>query len=489
MKKWLKRLGLVLTLPALLILGIALWAGYKVVSYGQNDNETHLAAKQDYLKSLSASVTKQNEGAKRPNIIFILYDDLGYGDFGATGSSAIKTPNIDTLAGDGVQLSNFYSPSPVCTPSRAGFLTGRHAPRAGLPDVVFPTGTAFSLVSKLSSSNNRLPAEEITIADMLKASGYRTGMIGKWHMGDRSPSLPNDFGFDQYYGALYSNDMTPFALYRNREIEVEAPADQTKMNALYTNEAKKFIEASVSGEQPFFLYFAHNFPHIPLFVPKDREGTSDAGLYGDVIESLDWGIGQLVDALKASGQYDNTIIIITSDNGPWYEGSAGPVRGRKGQTFEGGMRVPLIVHWPAGLQGGKIIEGMSMGTDLLPTLADWLQIPLPEDRIIDGRSVRAMLESGEETPHDYLYFFASDQLMAVRDTRFKYADERTLHYGPEPMAFAFGSKHGPWLLDMQVDPDESYNSSLRHPEEVQRLSDKLKAKRKEMEDNLRGWTN
>ncbi len=486
MKTWLKRLGLIFLLPVLLLLGLGLWVGYKVISYNQDDNETHLAAKQEYLKGIAASANSPDD-TRRPNVVFILYDDLGYGDIGVTGSKAIKTPNIDQLARDGVQLTNFYSPSPVCTPSRAGFLTGRFAPRSGLPDVVFPAGDRLSLLTTLSGKNNRLPAEEITIADMLKAAGYRTGMIGKWHLGDRGPSLPNDFGFDQYFGTLYSNDMTPLALYRNEEIEVQDPADQTKLNQLYTDEAIRFIGQDDAADKPFFLYFAHNFPHIPLFVPKDREGKSTAGLYGDVVESLDWGVGQIVDQLKASGQYENTIFIITSDNGPWYQGSPGASRGRKGYTFEGGMHVPFIIHWPDGLQGGKTLEGMSMGTDLVPTLADWLKIPLPKDRIIDGKSIRSMLETGGDTPHDYLYYFASDQLMAVRDSRFKYMDKRKLQYGPEPSAFAFGVDQGPWLLDMQNDSNESYDSSAHNPKRVTELAKALNAKRDEMKSNLRGW--
>ena len=484
MMKWMKRLGLVMLLPAVLIVGIALWVGFKVFTYSQTDDETHMAAKTEYLQSLPNLTAGEQENSA-PNVLFILYDDLGYGDLGTTGNKAIKTPNIDQLASNGIQLTNFYSPSPVCTPSRAAFLTGRHAPRAGLPDVVMPSGNTLALISTLNGNNKRLPAEEITIADMLKASGYRTGMVGKWHMGDRSPSLPNEFGFDQYFGTLYSNDMTPLALYRDKEIEVEDPADQTQINRLYTEDVTRFI--AESGEKPFFLYFAHNFPHIPLFVPEDRSGTSDAGLYGDVVESLDWGVGEIIKQLEESGQFQNTIIIISSDNGPWYQGSAGQVRGRKGATFEGGMRVPFIVHWPAGLEGGKVSDQMSMGTDLLPTLADWLNIPLPKDRIIDGKSIRSMLEEDGPTPHEYLYFFASDMLMAVRDSRYKYMDQRSLHYGPEPLGFAFGFQKGPWLFDMQNDPDESYDSTLKNPQDAKRLSQVLSAKNKEMADNLRGW--
>lgn len=487
--KSIKRLGLVFALPTMLVLIALLWVGFKVATHGQNDNEIHLAAKEDYLKSVAYQSRAGDEAnqTKRPNVIFILYDDMGYGDLGFTGNTAIKTPAIDKLSSDGVVLSNFYSPSPICSPSRAGFLTGRYAPRAGLPNVIFPSGSNKSLINILNSEPTRLPAEEITIADMLLAAGYSTGMIGKWHMGDTEPSLPQNFGFEQYFGALYSNDMEPFALYRDQKVAVEAPVDQTKLDALYTQEAVDFISRHGGQKKPFFLYFAHNFPHIPLYVPKDRTGRSDAGLYGDVVESLDSGVAAIVDALRQQGELENTIVILSSDNGPWYEGSAGYSRGRKGQTWDGGMHVPFIIHWPAGLEGNRQIEGISMGVDLLPTLADILDIKLPKDRIIDGRSIRSMLETGGETPHEELYYFANEKLMAVRDGGFKYLDARAHIYQANDSSIGLPVKQGPWLINMELDQDESYNVAMRHPDRVKSMHRKLLAKRQEMTDNPRGW--
>lgn len=483
--KWVRRLGLIFAMPLLLGLAIIAWVVVKIVVYDQSDNATHLAAKADYLKSISEK--RSNLASDRPNIVFILYDDLGYGDLGFTGSRAIKTPAIDSLAENGVVLTQFYAPSPICTPSRAAFMTGRYAPRAGLPNVIFPSGSSESLFNILSDEPTRLPAEEISIADMVKAAGYSTAMIGKWHMGDNAPSLPMNFGFDQYFGALYSNDMKPFALYRNSEIAVEAPVDQTKLEAIYTQEVVDYIERQSGEDKPFFLYFAHNFPHIPLFVSKAREGRSDAGLYGDVVEAIDMGVARIVETLRAQDMLDNTIIILSSDNGPWYQGSTGLSRGRKGQTWDGGTHVPFLIHWPAGLEGKREVEGMSMGIDLLPTIADLLNIPLPSDRIIDGKSILGMIKKGDGTPHEELFYFANDKLMAVRDREFKYLDERTHLYQPNDSGFGLPVKKEPWLIDLSCDQSESYNVAKRYPERTKKLRNRLISKRREMELQKRGW--
>ncbi|MEH6593230.1 MAG: sulfatase [Halioglobus sp.] len=481
-KIWIGRALLILVLPLSLLIGVGLWLGYSVLSYEQTDDREHLAAKESYLERVALG---NDASRSAPNIVFILFDDLGFGDLGFTGSRAVSTPTLDRLAAEGVVLSNFYSPAAACTPARAGFLTGRYPLRAGLPSVVFPSGSAMNLPHMLEGNNLRLPAEEITLADIVKAAGYRTGMVGKWHMGDQSPSLPNDFGFDSYFGALYSNDMTPFALYRDREIEIAAPADQTKLNGWYAQEAQRFIRQG--DERPFFLYFAHNFPHIPLAVPAERAGNSSGGLYGDVVESLDWGVAQIVAALKARGVYDNTLIIVTSDNGPWYQGSPGSDRGRKGDTFEGGMHVPFLAHWPKGLNGGRVVEGISMGIDLVPTVLELLDLPPPEDRQLDGKSVLELWRHGEASPHDYLYYFAGTQLMAVRDARYKYHDERKLIHSNAGMGFGIGLSKGPWLFDTDIDDNESYDTSMSQPAQTQRLGEVLAAKREEMETNQRGW--
>ena len=472
----------------LLLVLLAVFVIYRVVSYGQLDNPERVVNKQAYLEGIAAMGTLPPDA---PNIVFILYDDMGYGDIGvgATDSEMIDTPNIDRLAANGVMLSDFHSPAPVCTPSRAGFLTGRLPARAGLPNVVFPTGSAKEFIfSKILApgNNHRLPAEEITLADVLQAAGYTTGMVGKWHLGDRSPSLPNDMGFDSYFGALYSNDMEPFALYRDREIANPAPVDQRSLSAIYTREATDFLRARQG--QPFFLYFAHNFPHRPLFASDERRGGSRAGLYGDVLEELDDGIGAIVATLEQQGVLDNTLILITSDNGPWYLGDPGDQRGRKGNTFEGGMRVPFIAHWPARIPAGRIAEAMAMGTDLLPTVLELLALPAPVDRRLDGRSILSVLTEGAPTPHDFLYYYDGETLFAARDQRFKYRGPAGVIYATDQMPIGGNiGRQKEWLFDLEGDRRESYDTSDHYPDELSRLRAAFQAKQAEMQANKRGW--
>jgi len=470
----------------LLLLLLALFVGYRALMSGQTDDDARLAGKRDYLAGIGAQALPDDA----PNIVFFLYDDMGYGDIGAgaRGNGMIATPRIDRLAADGVVLTDFHSPSPVCTPARAGYLTGRLAPRAGLPNVVFPTGSLKSfLLSTVAAPhlNVRLPAEEITLADILRAAGYATGMVGKWHLGDRSPSLPNDMGFDSYFGALYSNDMEPFALYANRAVAEPAPADQRLLTQRYTEAAIAFIEHHAA--EPFFLYFAHNFPHDPLSVREERSGRSRAGLYGDVLEEIDDSVGTIVDTLARTGNLDNTLIIISSDNGPWFLGDAGNQRGRKGNTFEGGTRVPFIAHWPRAIAGHRAEHGMAMGIDLLPTLLDLLGLPPPTDRLLDGRSILGVLARGEPSPHDYLYYYEGETLFAVRDQRFKYRGPAGVLYGTDQMPFGAAMPQKEWLFDLAGDPREAYDTSDRHPQDLQRLRDAFAAKQREMAANPRGW--
>ena len=475
-----------ITVTLTLALGLVAWVSYQYFSFEQSDDKQRLESKQEYLEHIASGGVNLSAA---PNILFILFDDLGYGDIGAgaTRPGAIATPHIDALAAGGLALSDFHSPAAVCTPSRAGYLTGRLAPRAGLPNVVFPSGSAkeFFLHTLTGSGNNtRLPAEEITAAEVLGAAGYRTGMVGKWHLGDVRPSLPNDLGFEQFYGALYSNDMTPFALYRNRNVDMPAPVDQRYLSEHYTEEALAFIRSS---RQPFFLYFAHNFPHDPLSVRAEKLGTSDAGLYGDVIEEVDEGIGALIEELRQSNRLDNTLIIISSDNGPWYLGNAGAQRGRKGNTFEGGMRVPFIAHWPAQITPGGQSGAMAMGTDLVPTLLDLLGLPLPTDRILDGQSLLQILKHGGSSPHEYLHYYDGETLFAVRDQRFKYRRAAGVFYATDQMPIGVSVPQKEWLFDLQTDPGESYDVAARYPEKLAELRTEFQRKNAEMQANLRGW--
>jgi len=274
-----------------------------------------LLSRRAFLASAAAASLVRAQ-SRPPNIVFIYADDLGYGDLGVYGSN-IRTPNLDRMAAEGVRFTQFYSANPVCSPSRAALLTGRYPTRVGVPKVLFPTDTTGLALS------------EVTIAQMLKGSGYRTMCIGKWHLGRPAEYLPTARGFDEYFGIPYSNDMTPRPLLHNTE-QVEEPADLETLTPRYTDQAVRFIERSQNN--PFFLYMPHTFPHIPLAASKRFRGRSPLGLYGDVIEELDWSVGEVLSTLRRTGVDSNTLVMFSSDNGPWYQGSPGALRGRKGAT-------------------------------------------------------------------------------------------------------------------------------------------------------------
>ena len=483
LKKWLKRLGLLLALPVLAVISAIVYVSVKIATYEQLDDAAHMAAKADYLASI-ARAAPQNA----PDLVIILFDDLGYGDVGFTGNQMIATPHMDKLAANGLVLENYYAPAPVCSPSRAAMLTGRVAPRAGLTHVPFPSGTIFDRLNRFFGNPVRLPREEILIADILHAVGYETAMVGKWHMGDHAGSVPTQFGFQRFFGTYYSNDMNPFTLVRGtadagEQISHAAPVDQTALNPLYAEAAERFI-AEAAGDKPLFLYFAHNFPHVPLYAAPTEKGRSDAGLYGDVVQGLDDTVGHIVAALKKRGRLDNTLILITSDNGPWWEGR-GVGRGRKGVSFEGGIRVPFIAHWPQQIKPARS-EALAMGIDLLPTMLDELSLPLPPDRMIDGKSLAATLRGGP-SPHDVLYHYAAGTLMAVRSATHKYRDRKAVAYPTDPVRLPIWQAHGPWLFDMRADSQEAYDISMKHPALAARMKALLDAKNAEMEKNPRGW--
>ena len=483
LKKWLKRLGLLLALPVLAVISAIVYVSVKIATYEQLDDAAHMAAKADYLASI-ARAAPQNA----PDLVIILFDDLGYGDVGFTGNQMIATPHMDKLAANGLVLENYYAPAPVCSPSRAAMLTGRMAPRAGLTHVPFPSGTIFDRLNRFFGNPVRLPREEILIADILHAVGYETAMVGKWHMGDHAGSVPTQFGFQRFFGTYYSNDMNPFTLVRGtadagEQISHAAPVDQTALNPLYAEAAERFI-AEAAGDKPLFLYFAHNFPHVPLYAAPSEKGRSDAGLYGDVVQGLDDTVGHIVAALKKRGRLDNTLILITSDNGPWWEGR-GVGRGRKGVSFEGGIRVPFIAHWPQQIKPARS-EALAMGTDLLPTMLDELNLPLPPDRMIDGKSLAATLRGGP-SPHEVLYHYAAGTLMAVRSATHKYRDRKAVAYPTDPVRLPIWQAHGPWLFDTRADSQEAYDISMKHPALAARMKALLDAKNAEMEKNPRGW--
>lgn len=478
-----KFLGTLVLLALLLIAAAAGYAAYRIARFEQKDDAVHLDFKRKYLASLP---NLANRTPRPANVILIVFDDLGYGDLGAYGSTAIRTPQIDGLAASGARLTDFYSAAPYCTPSRAGLQTGRYPTHTGLTTINFPDSSPFSWVQQLLGVNRRLPAEEITIADVLRASGYATGAFGKWHLGHTSPSLPNDLGFEEFVGLLHSNDMSPLPLWHNYKIVEPDPVDQTQLTRRYTAEAVKFIEKN--RDRPFFAYIPHTFPHIPLYASEDRRGRSRAGLYGDVVEEIDDSIGTLVAALERLGLTHDTLILITSDNGPWFQGSPGAVRGRKNDIFEGGMRVPFIAVWPGRIPAGREIGDIAMGIDVFPTVLDLLRIEPPTDRIIDGRSLLPLLTERGREPHNELLFFKNDQPLALRSGKYKFHGRQFLFPGTQ-FEIPVGPlvPQGPWLFDLSIDGNESYDITEREPTVAHRLRVALQAHQRELAANPRGW--
>jgi arylsulfatase A len=428
--------------------------------------------------------------AKQPNIVVILADDLGYGDLGCYGHPTIRTPHLDRMAAEGMRFTDFYSAAEVCTPSRAALLTGRYPVRSGMAH------DRFRVLRNRSTGH--LPADEITLAEALKSAGYATGMVGKWHLGVwsiNSAGHPRQHGFDFFFGLPHSNDMDPTAaapkgasgradqdaawwnapLYRNEEL-VARPADQTQLTRLYTAEAQQFIRDH--KRQPFFLYFAHTFPHVPLFASAQFRGTSRRGLYGDVIEELDWSVGQILETLRLEGLAENTFVFFSSDNGPWLimnqqGGSAGLLREGKGSTWEGGMRVPGIVWWPGKIKAGVANTNLACLMDLFPTALQLAGATVPTDRVIDGLDLGDALLKGAASPRRVMFFYRGTKLFAIRKDQWKLHLVTQKGYGqPTPDAH-----EPPLLFDLNTDPGETFNVSINHPSVVTDLLKEIETHR------------
>ena len=419
-----RRLAFVLAIAVLLIL-IALFLLLRSAQ-----PETNGIDQQQYQGGKAADgsllTVKKTIGQRPPNIVIVLADDLGYGDVSSQGNGIIQTPHIDALATQGMRFTDFYSSMPVCSPSRAGLLTGRYPPRSGFitaaqaaddsfkRKLVYRAAQAFAQlgVVDMRGGGNMvagLPADEITIAELLKAANYKTGAFGKWHLGDftREPAYhPQQHGFDEFVGFNMSNDDWPVAFWEGQNEKVEdIGLNQEHYTQVFTDAAIDFMQRN--KDEPFFVYLAQKDPHQPFYPSEPFKGKSDAGPYGDAVAEFDWSAGAVADALVKLGLDNNTLLIVTSDNGPWYQGHSGGLRGRKGQTYEGGFRVPMVAWWPGTIEAGSIADTPAMNIDFLPTAAALAGVELPTDRTIDGQNLTPLIEgqaTAELAQRELIYF-------------------------------------------------------------------------------------
>ena len=407
-----------------------------------------------------AGALADGAASRPPNVVMIYCDDLGYGDLGCYGSR-IPTPNIDRIGTEGIRFTHFYSGNPVCSPSRAALLTGRYPPRVGVPRVLNPMDTTG------------LPDSEVTIAQMLKARNYATMCVGKWHLGHLPPYLPMRRGFDEYFGIPYSNDMSPRPLMHNTET-LEEPAKLDTLTPRYTEQALRFIERSKGS--PFFLYLAHTYPHIPLGASERFRGKSPMGLYGDVLQELDWSTGEIMSSLKSHGLDSNTLVMFSSDNGPWYLGSPGRLRGRKGSTYEGGQRVPFLARFPGRIPRGRTCAGIGSVLDILPTLSRLCDVPLPKNPP-DGIDIWPLIASQKpELERDALLYFDNVHLQCARWRQWKLhvARYNSAVYSPAPAGGRVNLPlPAPELYDVVNDPDESYDVAPERPEVVAEIRSRI----------------
>jgi arylsulfatase A-like enzyme len=419
-----------------------------------------------YFALLTSGLSVASADDRPPNFIIIVADDLGYGDLGVYGNPVIRTPNLDRMASEGVRLTSFYAVASTCTPSRAALMTGRYPIRSGLIRVLHPR------------EKFGMPHSEITLAEALKDRGYATACIGKWHLGDLSGYWPNRHGFDFFFGLLYSNDMTlmppnfhRLRLYSN-QTPIESPVVQQTLTQRYTAESLRFIEEN--KDRPFFLYLAHTMPHVPLSASKEFRGRSQAGLYGDVVEELDWSAGQILGRLKKLGLDEQTLVVFTSDNGPapslgprLQGASSGPFRGWKRSRWEGGFRVPCIVRWPGHLPAGRVETGISTIMDFFPTLIQAAQGTIPLDRPLDGHNILPMLLGKQPSPYRAFYYFRGANILAVRSGSWKLHLPRR-DPGSNQVDWP-GGRPAAELYDLQHDPSERNNLALTHPDIVASL--------------------
>ena len=439
---------------------------------------------------LAGSSVRADAPAKKTNVIIMLTDDQGYSDLSCYGSTRIKTPRADQMAAEGIRFTDFYAAASVCTPSRAALLTGCYPVRIGMGEFpLLPNGKPWQTRVLFRNAPFGLSPSETTIADLLRSAGYATACIGKWHLGDQKPFLPTSHGFDEYFGLLYTPDMPPLDYLRGDKI-VEQKIDLSMTAQRYTEESLKFIRDHKDG--PFFLYFAHTYPHVPLSASKQFRGTSARGLYGDACEEIDSTLGRVLDELKDLKIDDHTLVIFTSDNGPWLAkgedgGSAYPFRGGKGSSYEGGFRMPCIMRLPGVIPPGSVCHEMATQMDLLPTLARLAGAEVTKP--IDGKDITDLMlaKPGAKTPDESFFYYVGNRLHAVRSGQWKLKVPTTLNEefagyvkieNPEttiPRA----------LFDLDNDPAEQKNVIDDHPDVAKRLQPMIEAAREDLGDSKR----
>ncbi len=436
--------------------------------------------------------------AELPNVVIVFTDDQGYADVGCFGAKGFRTPNLDRMAHEGVRMTNFHVAQPVCSASRAALLTGCYANRVGIHGALGPL------------SRVGIHEDEMTIAELVKQKGYATAIYGKWHLGDHRKFLPVNHGFDDYFGLPYSNDMWPYhptapkgryphlPLVEDDCVLMRNP-DQTQLTTWYTERAVKFIEEN--RDRPFFLYVPHSMPHVPLFVSEKFQGKTEQGIYGDVIAEIDWSVGEILRALEKHGLDEKTLVIYTSDNGPWlsygtHGGSAEPLREGKGTAWEGGVRVPCIMRWPGKIPAGSVCDVPAMTIDILPTIARLIDAELPAHGV-DGKDIWPLIsgEPGARSPHDaYAIYYRRNELHAMISGHWKLYlphSYRTLNgrrggTGGRPVRYDTEHVDVVELYDLQSDIGETRDVADRHPDVVKRLLALAERAREDLGDRLTG---
>jgi arylsulfatase A len=434
-----------------------------------------------------------------PNVVIVFTDDQGYADVGVYGAKDFQTPNLDRLAREGVRFTDFYVAQAVCSASRAALLTGCYPNRIGIHGALGP------------SARHGLHPDEVTVAELLKTRGYATAIFGKWHLGHHPKFLPLRHGFDEYFGLPYSNDMWPFhpeaapgtfpdlPLLEGEKM-VQLNPDQRQFTRWFTERSVQFIERN--RDRPFLLYLAHPMPHVPLYVSEQFQGSSGSGLYGDVMQELDWSMGEILAALRRHRLDRKTLVVFVSDNGPWlsygdHAGSAAPLREGKGTAWEGGVRVPALMRWPGRIPAGTVCREPAMTVDLMPTIARLTGARLPDHRI-DGRDIWPLLsgEPGARSPQDaYFFYYHVNELHAVRSGRWKLVfphtyrtlDGRPGGRGGIPVKYE-SARTGLELYDLEADPGEEVDLAAEHSEVVSRLLLLAEQAREDLGDSLTGRT-